>query len=150
WDEVAHIGAGVSYIQRLDLRLNEEHPPLAKVIAAIPLVLRGTYADYAHISWTSSEKFLGRGAGGVVIRGMAAGSLERSCAYAGLGSAAHVACYAIPRLDDFCRCTEAGRRLGRPPFPLGLREHAGVHCVRPARAYRHRRNVVLPAYPVAI
>lgn len=58
FDEFAHIGAGVSYIQKLDLRLNEEHPPLAKVIAAIPLVLRGTYADYTHVSWTNSEKFL--------------------------------------------------------------------------------------------
>lgn len=40
-DEVAHIGAGVSHLQTLELRLNEEHPPLPKVLAAIPLVLRG-------------------------------------------------------------------------------------------------------------
>ena len=45
-DEVAHIGAGVSYLQKLDLRLNQEHPPLAKVLAAVPLVLRGVRADY--------------------------------------------------------------------------------------------------------
>jgi 4-amino-4-deoxy-L-arabinose transferase-like glycosyltransferase len=56
-DEVAHIGAGVSYLQKLDLRLNEEHPPLPKVLAALPLILRGTHADYSHISWTVSEKF---------------------------------------------------------------------------------------------
>src|SRR4026207_1792573 len=56
-DEVAHIGAGVSYLQRLDLRLNEEHPPLPKILAALPLVLRGVHADYSHISWTVSEKF---------------------------------------------------------------------------------------------
>jgi dolichyl-phosphate-mannose-protein mannosyltransferase len=56
-DEVAHIGAGLSYLQKLDLRLNEEHPPLAKVLAALPLVLRGTHADYSHISWTFSETF---------------------------------------------------------------------------------------------
>lgn len=56
-DEVTHIGAGVSYLQRLDLRMNEEHPPLAKVLAAIPLVLQGVHADYSHISWTFSEKF---------------------------------------------------------------------------------------------
>jgi hypothetical protein len=30
-DEVTHIGAGVSYLQKLVLRLNEEHPPLPKV-----------------------------------------------------------------------------------------------------------------------
>lgn len=55
-DEVAHMGAGVSYLQKLDMRMNEEHPPLAKVIAAIPLVLRGAHADYTHLSWTFSEK----------------------------------------------------------------------------------------------
>jgi hypothetical protein len=39
-DEVAHIWAGVSYLQKLDMRMNEEHPPLAKVLAAAPLVVR--------------------------------------------------------------------------------------------------------------
>jgi len=57
-DEVAHIGAGVSYLQRLELRLNEEHPPLPKVLAALPLVLRGIHTDYSHISWTVSQKFI--------------------------------------------------------------------------------------------
>src|ERR1700757_3571896 len=55
-DEVSHIGAGVSYLQRLDLRMNPEHPPLPKILAALPLVLRGVRADYSHISWTFSEK----------------------------------------------------------------------------------------------
>jgi hypothetical protein len=57
-DEVAHIGAGLSYLQKFDMRLNEEHPPLAKMLAALPLVLRGTRADYSSISWTASRKFL--------------------------------------------------------------------------------------------
>jgi hypothetical protein len=57
FDEVAHIGAGVSYLQRLDLRFNEEHPPLPKALAALPLVLRGTRADYSHVSWTASNSF---------------------------------------------------------------------------------------------
>jgi hypothetical protein len=56
-DEVSHIGAGVSYLQKLDLRMNPEHPPLPKMLAALPLVLRGVRADYNHISWTFSEKF---------------------------------------------------------------------------------------------
>lgn len=56
-DEVAHIGAGVSYLQKLDLRMNGEHPPLPKTLAALPLVLRGVRADYSHISWTFSENF---------------------------------------------------------------------------------------------
>src|SRR6266852_5946055 len=56
-DEVSHIGAGVSYLQKFDLRMNPEHPPLPKMLAAIPLVLRGVRADYNHISWTLSDKF---------------------------------------------------------------------------------------------
>src|SRR5580704_11132961 len=56
FDEVAHIGAGVSYLQKLDMRMNEEHPPLAKVVAALPLVLRGEHADYSHVSWSFSSK----------------------------------------------------------------------------------------------
>lgn len=57
-DEVAHIGAGLSYLQKFELRLNEEHPPLAKLLAALPLVLRGTRADYSHDSWTVSRRFV--------------------------------------------------------------------------------------------
>ena len=59
-DEVAHIGAGVSYLQKLDLRFNEEHPPLAKIAAALPLVATGTRADYTSISWTASNDFLSK------------------------------------------------------------------------------------------
>src|SRR4029077_16643891 len=57
-DEVAHTGAGVSYWQKLDMRMNEEHPPLAKMLAALPLVLRKVHADYSHLSWTFSSKNL--------------------------------------------------------------------------------------------
>src|SRR3989338_6645520 len=37
-DEVPHIGAGYSYLVKRDMRLNPEHPPLAKDLAAIPLL----------------------------------------------------------------------------------------------------------------
>jgi hypothetical protein len=37
FDETAHIGAGVSYVETGDFRLNPEHPPLAKMLAALPL-----------------------------------------------------------------------------------------------------------------
>jgi Dolichyl-phosphate-mannose-protein mannosyltransferase len=56
FDEIAHIGAGVSYLQKFDMRMNEEHPPLAKVLAALPLVLRRSHADYSDVSWAFSEK----------------------------------------------------------------------------------------------
>ena len=56
-DEVAHIGAGVSHLQTLDMRFNEEHPPLAKVLASLPLVARGTHADYSGTIWNASRQF---------------------------------------------------------------------------------------------
>ncbi|MGC2464875.1 MAG: glycosyltransferase family 39 protein [Candidatus Acidiferrum sp.] len=54
FDEIAHIGAGVSYLQKLDMRMNPEHPPLAKVWSAIPLALRGVHAEYSDVSWSVS------------------------------------------------------------------------------------------------
>src|SRR5215472_7562041 len=53
-DEVAHTGAGLSYIQKLDPRFNNEHPPLPKVLAALPLAIRGTRADYSSPQWVNS------------------------------------------------------------------------------------------------
>jgi hypothetical protein len=38
FDEVAHIPAGYSYLTQGDYRLNPEHPPLIKDLAAIPLL----------------------------------------------------------------------------------------------------------------
>lgn len=38
YDEVAHIGAGYSYWNNQDYRLNPEHPPLVKDLAGLPLM----------------------------------------------------------------------------------------------------------------
>ncbi len=43
-DEAAHLAAGFSYLTTGDFRLNPEHPPLAKALAAVPLVLAGARA----------------------------------------------------------------------------------------------------------
>ena len=59
FDEPTHIGAGVSYLQKFDLRMNPEHPPLAKILANLPLVIRGVRADYSNPSWTVSGEFPG-------------------------------------------------------------------------------------------
>jgi hypothetical protein len=37
-DEVAHLGSGYSYIATGDFRLNPQHPPLLKAVAALPLL----------------------------------------------------------------------------------------------------------------
>ena len=56
-DEAAHIGAGLSYVQKLDLRLNEEHPPLAKILSGVLLAACGTSADYSFVAWRVSGDF---------------------------------------------------------------------------------------------
>jgi 4-amino-4-deoxy-L-arabinose transferase-like glycosyltransferase len=57
FDEVAHIGAGLSYVQKFDLRLNPEHPPLSKALTGLVLTLRGVRADYDGPAWKASNDF---------------------------------------------------------------------------------------------
>lgn len=65
-DELAHIPAGYGYVSRLDYRLNPEHPPLLKALAAAPLLLiRPNFpTDYAawqtaiNGQWDMGTKFL--------------------------------------------------------------------------------------------
>ncbi len=40
-DEIPHIGAGYSYVTKLDMRLNPEHPPLIKDLAGLALLPLG-------------------------------------------------------------------------------------------------------------
>ncbi len=51
YDEVVHIPSGLSYLQKQDARLNLEHPPLLKVIAAVPLLFSDVHANYNDHSW---------------------------------------------------------------------------------------------------
>ncbi len=51
-DELAHIPAGYGYLNNLDYRLNPEHPPLVKAIAAFPLVFLDLYFPTADPAWS--------------------------------------------------------------------------------------------------
>ena len=55
FDETAHVFAGVSYLETGDFRLNPEHPPLVKLIAAAPIAFldRGG-GDYGSPLWTGT------------------------------------------------------------------------------------------------
>lgn len=52
-DEIAHIPSGYSYITTGDYRLNPEHPPLIKDLAAIPLYLTGMKFPYEY--WRANQ-----------------------------------------------------------------------------------------------
>lgn len=51
-DELAHIPAGYSYLAENDMRLNPEHPPLIKDLAAFPLLFLNLKFPSDHSSWT--------------------------------------------------------------------------------------------------
>jgi hypothetical protein len=51
-DESAHIPAGYSYLTQKDYRLNPEHPPLIKDLAAFPLLFLNLNFPKDHPSWT--------------------------------------------------------------------------------------------------
>lgn len=56
-DEGAHMAAGVSYWLTRDYRLNEEHPPLVKLIAALPVVLAKPHISFNTQAWKESNQW---------------------------------------------------------------------------------------------
>lgn len=55
FDEVAHIGAGYSYLTQHDYRMNPEHPPLIKDLAAIPLLFLHLNFPKDDTTWTQAS-----------------------------------------------------------------------------------------------
>lgn len=66
FDEVAHLPAGYSYLTQKEYRLNPEHPPLIKDIAALPLLFQKinfpsylkSWQEDANGQWDFGNKFL--------------------------------------------------------------------------------------------
>jgi len=56
-DEAIHIAAGVSYWQKRDFRMNEEHPPLIKLIAALPVLMLHPHVPYTDVSWSDTQQW---------------------------------------------------------------------------------------------
>lgn len=52
-DELAHIPAGYGYVRFLDYRLNPEHPPLLKILSALPLLALNLNFPTEENSWQS-------------------------------------------------------------------------------------------------
>jgi hypothetical protein len=71
YDEPTHLAAGVGYLRFGQLRLNYEHPPLAKALAGVPLVLAGldlpdraAFREGSRPSWASRSSTSGETAPG--------------------------------------------------------------------------------------
>ena len=67
-DELAHIPAGYGYDKFFDYRLNPEHPPLVKMISALPLTFlnltfhtqSANWVTYVNGQWDAGTEFLYR------------------------------------------------------------------------------------------
>ncbi len=55
FDEIAHIGAGYTYLRYQDSRLNPEHPPLIKDLAAFPLLFLNLNFDISKPFWNAED-----------------------------------------------------------------------------------------------
>ena len=58
WDEGIHIAAGYAYLTRGDFRWNDEHPPLAKLMSALPLKGLGLVLPVQGEAWRKNDKIL--------------------------------------------------------------------------------------------
>src|SRR5689334_676998 len=56
WDEAIHLSAGYSYLRTGDYRINPEHPPLEKILNAVPLLFLQPSLPLADSSWTNSDE----------------------------------------------------------------------------------------------
>src|SRR6266566_9192854 len=56
-DEPVHLAAGYSYWQTRDFRMNPEHPPLAKLLAALPLLAINPEFDTTHDDWKTALEY---------------------------------------------------------------------------------------------
>jgi len=57
FDEVAHLPAGMSYLETRDFRLNLEQPPLVKLLAALPMSWIGAQLPLDTPYWSEGEQF---------------------------------------------------------------------------------------------
>lgn len=57
WDEAAHLAAGYSYWTTRDFRLNPEHPPLSKLLAALPLLPLHPDFRFTPEEWRNADEY---------------------------------------------------------------------------------------------
>ena len=56
WDEGIHLAAGYSYLKTGDFRMNQEHPPLFKLLAALPLLVVNPRLPLESERWKNADQ----------------------------------------------------------------------------------------------
>src|SRR6185436_12215669 len=57
YDETAHLPAGYTYLKLRDFRMNPEHPPLVKELAALPLLLMDVQVKTDRPEWARGQQW---------------------------------------------------------------------------------------------
>jgi hypothetical protein len=57
YDEGVHLSAGLTYLRTGDYRLNREHPPLGKMLSALPLLLTKARLPLEHPTWGKRDGY---------------------------------------------------------------------------------------------
>lgn len=55
WDEAIHLAAGYSYLKTGDYRMNPEHPPLGKILSALPLLFLKPAVPQDRPAWAQAD-----------------------------------------------------------------------------------------------
>jgi 4-amino-4-deoxy-L-arabinose transferase-like glycosyltransferase len=56
FDEGTHLAAGLSYWKTGDYRMNPEHPPLGKLLCALPLLFMDVHLPFEYPSWDQRDE----------------------------------------------------------------------------------------------
>jgi hypothetical protein len=56
YDEHAHLPAGYTYLKTGEIQLNPQHPPLVKLLAALPLLFLSPRVDWNDESWAGPQR----------------------------------------------------------------------------------------------
>src|SRR5579872_2860277 len=56
FDEGTHLAAGLSYWKTGDYRMNPEHPPLPKLLCAVPLLFMNVRLPFEYPSWSQGNE----------------------------------------------------------------------------------------------
>src|SRR6185503_2626860 len=137
-DEPVYISAGYRHLTALDFRLNPETPPLAKMLAALPLLPLDLHTPLAPGEWGFIDRFFHENSATRIISWARVPAIVMSLLLAALvwGWGRVVGVPAMARApDDPARGGGRGRaRRGGPDAPHGLAPGPELRAPRAARA----------------
>ena len=124
-DEPVELAAGYSYVKTGDFRMNPEHPPLAKILAALPLLALQPSLPLDSTSWGKADEY----GFGMRFFERNIASIDRLLFAARLVSIFLTACLGLA----LALWTRDVFSLSSPPTPEPRRRSRRARCASPRR-----------------